>query len=349
MKVSAVFLLMTTLTAVGQSHTTNRLTTSPTLTLVAESDNQWTGVAVADNYRLFVNFPRWTTTTPVSVAELVNGAAVPFPNKAWNSWVGAGNASQKFICVQSVLVDTRNKLWVLDAGYDLKRDSCIGARLFVFDILSTRLEREYTFSQAVVPGASYLNDFRLHDQANVAFITDSGLGGLVVLDLIDGTARRILAGHPSTLTERTQISIEGYVRSHPVHSDGIALSHDNQHLYYCALMGQYVYRIPVAALLNKALSEKELGTQVANVASTGANDGIATDETNNLYLTSLEQNAISCITPDGTVSVVVQSDEIRWPDSIAFDRQGALYFTTSQIHLPREKRGRYKLFKLELR
>ncbi len=46
--------------------------TVPTATLqkVASFDHQVTGVAVSEDGRIFVNFPRWFEDSPISVAEI---------------------------------------------------------------------------------------------------------------------------------------------------------------------------------------------------------------------------------------------------------------------------------------
>jgi hypothetical protein len=53
---------------------------------VATFDHQVTGVAVAPDGRIFVNFPHWTEDTPVSVAELMpDGSTKPYPDQEWNA------------------------------------------------------------------------------------------------------------------------------------------------------------------------------------------------------------------------------------------------------------------------
>src|SRR5436309_8099920 len=53
---------------------------------VATFDHQVTGVTIAPNGRIFVNFPRWTEDTPVSVAELMpDGSTKPHPKEEWNA------------------------------------------------------------------------------------------------------------------------------------------------------------------------------------------------------------------------------------------------------------------------
>ena len=49
------------------------------LAKVASFEHQVTGVTVTKDGRVFVNFPRWTEDSAVSVAEVKDGRITPFP------------------------------------------------------------------------------------------------------------------------------------------------------------------------------------------------------------------------------------------------------------------------------
>lgn len=206
---------------------------------------------------------------------------------------------------------------------------------------------DYFLPAEKITSKAYLNDFRIDHKNHIAYFTDSQVGGIVMFDLNTNEVRRVLVNHYSTLTEVDKIIIEGYERKHPVHSDGIELDAPSGYLYYCSLMGKNVYRIPITYLLDKNISDTELGTKVEKYAQTGANDGIIFNKKGELFLSSLEKNAISKINKQGVFTEIIKDEAIKWPDSFAFDTQGNLYFTTSQIHLPKEKRSTYKIFKLK--
>ena len=321
---------------------------SPRLSIVAESKFQWTGIAVSGTGRIFVNFPRWSANTPVSVGEIINGKVIPYPNGDWNNWDQLMVRKNKFICVQSVYVDNLNLLWVLDTGQEPKTDSTKAAHLYVFDLADNSLKREFNLPASKITGKSYLNDLRIDNKKQIAYLTDSDVGGIVIFDLRTNEIRRVLAKHHSTLAEVPKITIEGYERTHPVHSDGIALDSSKKYLYYSSLMGENVYRIPTEELLDKRLNDSLLGRKVELFAKTGANDGLIFDKKGNLYLTSLERNAISRLDKKGNFEVVISDEAIKWPDSFAFDVNGDLLFTISQIHLPKDKRGPYRIFRISL-
>jgi hypothetical protein len=88
-------------------------------------DQQVTGVGVSPKSgRIFVNFPYWSDQHSISVAEIVNGQPKPFPNEEWNK---PGAASSHFVCVQSVVVDDHDNLWVLDPAAPKMQEIVKGA------------------------------------------------------------------------------------------------------------------------------------------------------------------------------------------------------------------------------
>ena len=99
------------------------------------------------------------------------------------------------------------------------------------------------FDETIAPTRSYLNDVRVDTKTGHAFITDSGAGAIVVVDLKTGQARRLLANHPSTKAEPgAEIVVDGMklLIRRPVapefHSDGIAFDKEGGWLYYYPLM-----------------------------------------------------------------------------------------------------------------
>lgn len=317
------------------------------LTVFAESNYQWTGIAISRTNRVFVNFPRWSKESPLAVGEIINGKTVPYPNTQWNTY--NVNPQNQFTCVQSVFIDKQNQLWVLDTGYQLEEDKTKGAALFVFDLQQNKLKNKYVFPVEKITDKSYLNDFRIDEVNKKVYLSDSRLGGLVILDLMNGNVRRILSEHPSTLAELPAIVVEGIERKKQVHSDGIELDKDRKFLYYCSLTAENVYRIPVEFIIDEKNNDAFLGYKVQRFAKTGANDGIAFDKKGNLYVSSLEKNGISVVDKKGNVTLLISDASVQWPDSLAFDNRNDLYFTTSLIHLPKEKRTTYKIFRLDLK
>ncbi len=306
------------------------------LYLEAESEKQWTGIAVDENNRVFTNFPKWSDDYDTGVYEIINGKLVAFPSENYNKNI--------FVCVQSVVVDDKNRLWVLDpANPQFKGVHPQGARLYSFDLKTNELIKIYSFPRQDLAVDSYLNDVRIDTDNNFAYITDSGVGGIYVVNLETGEILRRLNTHYSVKAETNLLVCDGYLWENEVASDGIALDKDNNYLYYTALTGHTLYRVKTSELRNK-----DLTPQVEMLAKIPATDGMIIDNNGNIWLGGLEDNSINKIDIDsGKLTKVVKSKDIKWADSFSFDKDGFIWFTTSQIHLPEDKRGKYKIYKYE--
>ena len=324
-------------------------------------DQQVTGIAVSKSGRVFVNFPRWADQHSISAAELVEGKPKPFPDEKWND---DGPPAERFVCVQSVYVDANDCLWILDpASPKMEGVQSGGAKLLKVDLKTNHVVQNIPFSDEIAPAKSYLNDVRVDTTTNYAFITESGLGAIVVVDLKSGKARRLLDGHASTkAAKELKLRVDGrellteQKQTPQIHADGIALDPRTGYLYYHALSGRTLYRIKTEDLRNENLSSEELEKKVENMGQTGPPDGMLESPDGSVYITSLEDNAIVRFNPDTrNLERVIQDKRLSWPDSLAWGPGGELYVSASQIqHMPRFNGGKstrtepYRVFKLSL-
>ncbi len=314
---------------------------------VATSERQWTGIAVSREGRIFVNFPRWSMDVPVSVGELTgDGTVRPYPGEEQNSWKPGADPGTHFICVQSVYVDSKDRLWVLDPANPMLMGVVAGGpKLMEVDLVKNEIVRTVKFDSTIAPRASYLNDVRIDTETETAFITESGLGALVVVDLVSGSARRLLADHPSTKAEDIDIMIGGRSFQAKIHADGIALDAVEGCLYFQALTGRTLYRVPTAALRDESLSSEHLAASVERFAGSGVSDGLLFSH-GGIYVSALEEGSIKVVDDRGAVRTVVKDPRIIWPDSFAEGPDGCIYFTTSQIHLGPNPPTPYRIFKI---
>src|SRR4051812_15058490 len=176
-------------------------------------DQQATGGGIRITGRVFVSFPAWSDTyPPVAVAEVMpDGQLQPFPDGAWNAWQPGSAPDARWVCAQSAVADSCGSLWALaPASPRMEGVVAGGAKLVQIDLAENRVVRVIRFDATIAPAKSYLNDVRVSPDQRWAFITDSGLGALVVVDLASNAARRLLAGHPSVMAERDRpLAIEG--------------------------------------------------------------------------------------------------------------------------------------------
>jgi sugar lactone lactonase YvrE len=229
-----------------------------------------------------------------------------------------------------------------------------GPKLIKINLKTDQVVQTIQFDSHIAPIHSYLNDVRIHTKKGYAYITDSGLGALIVVNLMTSDSRRVLENHPSTKSEDITLTIEGKSWLGPdgsspkIHSDGIALNKNREYVYYQALTGKHLYRIKTDYLNNFKLIDSKIEEKVETVGETGAADGIAFGQDNHLYLTSVEHNAIRRYTLDGELETVVQDSIIKWPDSIAITSEHTLYLTTSQLHLGSNRTEPYRILKVNL-
>jgi len=329
--------------------------TEPNLRVIAEiPGTQITGVAVDQRGRLFVNSPRWHEGHTASVFEVLeNGELREYPDAHWNQWSPEDDTSDprndpamRWVCVQALHVDQVGRLWVLDPGAPGLGPVVPGApKLVWINTREDRVERIYRFSPEIAPDGSYLNDVRVDTLNDVAFITDSGLGAIVVVHLRTGEAHRFLDGHESTQAESTVTPIIGGRpwRTHAevgagdvpqVHADGLAIDFNEEYLYWQALTARTLYRAPLAVLSDPNPDHEQIASSVERVGRTVVTDAMEADADGNIYFTALERSAITYRTPRGRLVDLVRDRSIAWPDSFAWGADGrTLYFTTAQIHL----------------
>lgn len=326
------------------------------LEVVAESQRQWTGVAVSKQGRIFVCYPRWSDDVPVSVAELLpDGRAVAYPDEEWNTWNGSLSPRGHFVCVQSVYVDDDDNLWILDPA-NPKFEGVIetGPKLVKVDLSSDTVAGRYYFDEFEAPAGSYLNDVRVDTKRGYAYITDSGLGAIVVVNLDSRRSRRLLEFDPSTKSEGVTLTIEGMPWLRPdgakpvVHSDGIALSPDGEWLYYQALTGNSLYRVRTRMLRDVLLPSGKLSEAVELVGTTGPADGIMFGPDGALYITAIQEDAIKRCMPGGSLETVISDRRLEWPDSFARGPENTMYVTTSQIHLWGEPTQPYRVLRFRV-
>ncbi|WP_067505857.1 L-dopachrome tautomerase-related protein [Actinoplanes sp. TFC3] len=308
-----------------------------------------TGVSVSSTGRIFVNFPKWGDHVPCTVAEIKDGAVVPYPDQAWNSPSGDDDP-KAFVSVQSIVVDPADRLWVLDTGSPMFQETQMcGPKLVCIDLAHDTVIQTIVFDRAAALPTTYLNDVRFDLRRNVAYITDSadkGPNGIIVVDLTSGTALRRLHDHPSTKAVPCTPYVEGRPFPSPdsaepvtMGADGIAISADGERLWYCPLMSRHWYSVDASALCDRTASEEDIAATVRDEGDKGGiSDGLETDDQGNLYATSPENNAVLRRRPDGTMETLVHDPRLLWPDTMSV-AGGYVYVTANQLHRQADYRG----------
>jgi sugar lactone lactonase YvrE len=304
-------------------------------------DFQLTGITVSKSGRLFVNFPRWSDHYLNAVIEVASdGTAKPFPDEHWNRWDRkVENAGKQFVCVQSVVMDSADMLWVLDPAAPLMGPVVPGGpKLVGIDLQKNQVSRIIAFGSDVVKPNSYLNDVRFDDKSHAAYITDSGVGGIVIVDMESGKARRVLDADASVKADLgVQITVDGKPvlasgKPPEINTDSIALSPDGQYLYFKPLTGATLYRVRTDLLRDPAASSSKISGAVEKTADIFPTDGFWMDSKGNLYLSDINHDAVRRRSPDGKIEEIVVDHRLQWPDTFTEGPDGSIYISASHIN-----------------
>ncbi|GBR34565.1 SMP-30/gluconolactonase/LRE family protein [Gluconobacter kondonii] len=301
------------------------------------SNAQPSGIAVLPDGRLVLGFPRSAHEhSGPRLGLYTKGKLTPFPDAA---------AQEQFVSPLGMTIDTNGQLWVLDEGMVAGTGTVAGAqKLFRIDPASGKIAQVIPLSAPALLPDSHVNDVRIdltHGKAGTAFITDTSVDvhpALIVVDLATGHQRRILADTVSVMPVPGFVAVMDGVagRYDPAHAtipqggvNGIALSPDQQTLYWQPQSSRRLYSAPTAVLSDSNTSEANLEKAVKDEGETGVGDGIATGPDGSLYITDDERHAILRHRPDGQVSVVAHDPRLTEPDGLTY-ANGALYGTVGQ-------------------
>lgn len=259
---------------------------------------------------------------------------------------GGANCPDYLIGVQSVVIDSLDRLWILDTGRVLLPDGSAlvpstygGPKLVGVDLGTNQVFQTILFPQTVAYPDSYLNDVRFDLRPNitaggkgVAYITDSsaeGRNGIVIADLGTGESWRHLDLDRSV---RSEPQFLPFIWGEPMYnvprtgapytylsmgSDGIAISADGNELYYGPIGSRYLYSVPTALLRDRSHSSEVKATQgVVSHGQKGVSDGFETDSNGLVYMGNMENNGIVAFNPaNGTVQMFVRDPRITWVDT----------------------------------
>jgi len=298
---------------------------------------------------VYVSIPRWKPGVPatlntVHVSE--NGIPLlrPFPDLASQSL----SNSNGIVYVQSMEIDPSGTMWIVDSGilnlflaqyYEYKTP-----RLIQFDIETRKTLFVWDLSSISVPSTSFLNDIVIDVKNRIAYITDAGgEGGLLMVDLKQENAMRRFESpstHATPSSDGYYKFCEGRFALGPIPSDGIALHPSGNRLYYCPLIGTTLYSLDATIFRNLSRSINDIEASVINHGDkVGMSDGLAMTASGILYFANVNEcSLLWWNTSEGTLTrnnqfYLQRKDSVNcdWGDTFGFDNQGNLLVTTNRI------------------
>ena len=178
-------------------------------------------------------------------------------------------------------------------------------------------------------------------------------------DVETGQARRVLQSHESVSAEKyiirardKEMEFMGGIVTLRGGVDGIALG--PEWLYFGALSGSGLYRVRLSDLRNARLPAAQLANRVERFSDKPLSDGFSRDLVGNIYITDVEHSSVFVVGPEQSLSTLIQSGEVRWPDALSFGPDGWLYLADSALpdlilksreHI--EAAGPYRIFRFQ--
>ncbi|MBB2204568.1 hypothetical protein HLH27_05970 [Gluconacetobacter takamatsuzukensis] len=315
---------------------------SAPLVAVAQSTTQvWTALVVLPDGRMILDSPTSTGTQgPTLALRDADGTTHPYPDAGWND--PATPPEKRLVSAESLQLVEDGTLWVLDSGFDSADRAVAPAKLVRLDTRTGTVTRTWTVDPAVLRPGSRVAGVRVG--RGHAFILDSGVPGLIVIDLEHGPQRRLMDHHPS-LTAQRPITVGGQVvqdatgHTAIVHANEIEISPDSQWLYYQPFCGP-LYRIGTDLLTDTTITSFELDDSATLWYKTPPLGGMTVARDGTLYFDDISTGSIFRFTAGRIYQRIVLDPRLRWPATPAITPSGQLYIPTAQLdRTPRFNHG----------
>ncbi|WP_217696695.1 L-dopachrome tautomerase-related protein [Mycobacterium sp. GA-1841] len=299
-------------------------------------------VALTSDNIMFLGLPRYArqTPTPSMARREPGGTLVPFPGDSWNDWKPGDDGRDAFVYLNSVHIFADDMVWCVDQGSlsegifpsvnaTLASDA---QKLIQLDPRSGRVLTVLRFDETILPPGAQMNDLRMH--GSLLYVTDSGLGGLIVHDLATGKTMRRLSGDKvvrASLADVPEIlaHVKGGETFRPPNSDMIEITADGKWLYWAAPTGP-LYRVETRYLKDEAVSDAELAAHVEHVFDNNFSGGCAMDSLGNVYFSETVTRNITVLSPSGKTAVLVSDPTLVRPDGSFISRERRLYIPIKQ-------------------
>ena len=289
-------------------------------------------IALSSDNRIFLSVHGFYDQ-PVKVVELLqDGSTRPYPTQEW-AYPPANDQNEIGLYgVLGINADSNGVLWMLDTSSQERAGRLIG-----WDMRAEQLQRVIYLAKPVITDRSFLNDFAIDLKNNAIYVADTGTEAIIVVNLSTGQAWRVLEGSEFTKAQNLDMVIDEKL----IEMDGqparlgvnpITIDSQNDYLYWGAMSGRAIYRIKTKYLNNPQLTDSELITHIEHYGEKPISDGITIDDAGNVYITSITDDSIGVVQPDGTYKTLFQDDTLSWPDGFAVGPDNYIYVTINELH-----------------
>lgn len=307
------------------------------LTVAARSPWVANQVTLTSGNVMFLGLPRYSLddATPSLARRNADGTFSPFPGNEWNGWRPGDDGLDAFVYLNSVHIFADDTVWCVDQGMpnlDTFPDGVAvpapqAQKLVQLDAATGEILKIIRFDEHILPRGAKMNDLRFHGLK--MYITDSGLGGIIVHDMDTGSTIRRLSGQSllkasgETVTLPTLDGGKGKP-FRPPNSDMIEISNDGAWLFWAAPTGP-LYKIDTSLLLDAGIAKADLATRIERVADIAFSSGCAMDTAGNIYFCETMTGRITLLSPSGRKAVLISDPSFIRPDSAFISKDRILY------------------------
>lgn len=317
------------------------VSSAPKIEVALKLENPVNGVSTTPDGRLFLLYARVDGSKGPTVVEWKDNKPIPYPNLEWNSYAEGKDPATHLVRINSQRVGPDGSLWLVDVGSPAFGEPVIlpkGPKLIKINVKENKVSRVYNMGNVTLAN-SLLDDVRFNWAAGMAYLTDAGVPGLIVLNLASGHAIRVLENSLSTAAF-TPTSGEGTLMHGKdwtwqyIYADQLEVSPDAKWLYYQPASGG-MSRIETKYLNNAFYNSSLAGLlceYVEPYALTPSTGGTSIDAEGNIYNSDTDRLAIEKIYPNGTRRTLVQDDRLLWVDAMWIDNKKRLWMPAAQLN-----------------
>jgi Major royal jelly protein len=313
-------------------------------------------VALTSDNVLFLGLPRYAQDkpTPSLARREPDGSLKPFPGNGWNAWRPGEDGREAFVYLNTVHIFADDTVWCVDQGSlsagvfgaEYASPGPGAQKLVKLDSRSGKILDVLRFDEKILPPGAQMNDLRFHGTR--MYLTDSGLGGLVVHDLATGQTMRRMSGDQTVKATAAAVpailaNIKGDQVFRPPNSDLIEVTADGNWLYWAAPTGP-LYRIETRFLNDPALTDADLADRVEKVFDNAFAGGCSMDSRGNIYFSETVTGKITILAPTGQTATLVSDPALVRPDGSFISRDRRLYIPVKQPAMAQPSTGEPGMF-----
>ncbi|CAH0393112.1 unnamed protein product [Bemisia tabaci] len=331
-------------------------------------------VAISSTGRKFVCFPcsfdaqntNDGCNGKIQVAEVTPNGELPYPNYCINNPprgvinraccpAAAFPYADFFISVESLKI-LNDYLWCMDSGRPLDCTTQVlleatgGTKVVVINTCSNSVVRIYELPLTVALPTSLCKDIAIDTCNKKAYIADAGCPALIVLDIVDGTSYRLLAGDPSVspvcgniayvwgqaqywLTKCGDCTTVGFI---PYGIYALALSPDCGRLYFIDMGDRKLYSVCTSSLQTPGAANSDILPTLINHGEVGKTLGLAADcQTGVVWFGNAEANAVGYFNPCcpfSKTNILIRDKRVAWSEGVCIPGDGYCYIIDSHFN-----------------